>query len=223
MRIRIALTTAVAVIVIPSVLFTFFSSTPAASARVTRHEAIGQHRAAKIDMKLMSYAQAEKVAKLATYYNAVTASQVATYLKGVQEAAYLKDLAFFQAIALQKQQQAAAAVAAAAAAAAAAPAPAVATPAVPAPAPAPAPAAGSSDASSTNTADWACIREHESGDNYSEGGGGAYQFEFGTWQALTGLPSPAEDYPPSVQDAAALELFAQRGWEPWTTRYVCGL
>ena len=36
---------------------------PAASARVTRHEAISQHRAVKIDSKLMSYAQAEKVAQ----------------------------------------------------------------------------------------------------------------------------------------------------------------
>ena len=97
--------------------------------------------------------------------------------------------------------------------------------AAPAPvaAPAPAPASGSSDATSTNTADWACIREHESGDDYAEGNGGAYQFGLGTWQALTGLPSPAEDYPASVQDAAALQLFAQRGWEPWTTRYACGL
>ena len=82
---------------------------------------------------------------------------------------------------------------------------------------------GGSDATSTNTADWACIREHESGDNYAEGGGGAYQFELATWQGLTGLPLPAEDYPPAVQDAAALELYAERGWEPWTTRYVCGL
>ena len=63
-----------------------------------------------------------------------------------------------------------------------------------------------SDATSTNTADWACIRQHESNDNYAEGNGGAYQFEFGTWTALTGLPSPAEDYPPAVQDAAALKL-----------------
>ena len=55
------------------------------------------------------------------------------------------------------------------------------------------------------------------------GNGGAYQFELGTWTALTGLPSPAEDYPPAVQDAAALKLYAQRGWEPWSTRYVCGL
>jgi len=87
----------------------------------------------------------------------------------------------------------------------------------------PAPAAGGSDATSTNTADWACIRQHESGGNYSEGGGGAYQFEFGTWNSLTGLPAPAQDYPPSVQDGAALKLYAERGFEPWTTRYVCGL
>src|ERR1700735_3628336 len=40
-RIRIALTTAVAVIVIPAILFAVFSSTPAASARATRHEAAG--------------------------------------------------------------------------------------------------------------------------------------------------------------------------------------
>ena len=83
--------------------------------------------------------------------------------------------------------------------------------------------AGGSDATSTNTADWACIREHESGDDYSVGNGGAYQFELGTWTALTGLPSPAEDYPPAVQDSAALKLYSERGWEPWTTRYVCGL
>ena len=98
---------------------------------------------------------------------------------------------------------------------------------VPVPVPGPVPAAavpsGASDATSTNTADWACIRLHESGGNYSVGNGGAYQFEFGTWTALTGLPSPAEDYPPAVQDAAALKLYSERGWEPWTTRYVCGL
>ena len=90
-------------------------------------------------------------------------------------------------------------------------------------APAPTPTGGATDATSANTADWACIRQHESNDNYAEGNGGAYQFEFGTWNALTGLPSPAEDYPPAVQDAAALKLYAQRGWEPWSTRYVCGL
>ena len=94
---------------------------------------------------------------------------------------------------------------------------------LPAPAPAPAPAGGVSDATSTNTPDWACIRQHESGGNYSIGNGGAYQFELGTWTGLTGLPAPAEDYPAAVQDSAALKLYSQRGWQPWTTRYVCGL
>lgn len=70
---------------------------------------------------------------------------------------------------------------------------------------------------------WACIRWHESRDNYTAPGGGAYQFEDGTWEAVTGLPGPAEDYPPAVQDAAALKLFDERGFEPWTTRWVCGL
>ena len=79
------------------------------------------------------------------------------------------------------------------------------------------------DATSTDTPDWACIREHESGDNYSDGNGGAYQFEDGTWQSTTGTPGPAEDYSPAQQDAAALELYNERGWEPWTTRWVCGL
>jgi hypothetical protein len=26
-----------------------------------------------------------------------------------------------------------------------------------------------------------------------------------------------------VQDAAALKLYGERGWEPWTTRFLCGL
>jgi hypothetical protein len=120
-----------------------------------------------------------------------------------------------QAAAAQAARSAAAAKTAAAAQAQAV--------AAPTPTPAPAASGGGSDATSADTADWACIRQHESGGNYAEGNGGAYQFELGTWTALTGLPSPAEDYPASVQDAAALRLYSQRGWEPWTTRYVCGL
>ena len=218
MRIRIALTTAVAVIAIPVVLFALFSSTPAASARVTGHEAISQHRAVKINLKLMSYAEAQKVAKMATFYSAVTAHQ---------EATYFADLAFFKAVAVQQQQQAAAqatataAAARAQAAAAVAAAPAAAS--APAAAPAAAPAGAASDATSTDTADWACIRQHESGGNYGEGGGGAYQFVDGTWTSVTGLPGPAQSYPAATQDSAALRLYAQRGWAPWTTRYVCGL
>ena len=158
-------------------------------------------------MKLMSYAQAQKVAKLATFYNAVTAQQEATYFK---EIVFLKALAAQQAAAVAAQQAAAARAAAAASAPAAV-------------VPAPVPSSGGSDATNTNTPDWACIRQHESSDNYSEGGGGAYQFELGTWEGLTGLGTPAEDSPPAVQDAAALKLFSERGWAPWTTRYVCGL
>ncbi len=216
MRIRIALGTAIAVIVLPALLFALFSI-PAASARVTRHEAISQHRTVRVNSKLMSYTQAEKVAKLATYYQAVAAQQEATYFK---ELAFLK--AYQQLQQLQAAQRAAAAANQAQAAAAAARAQAAAVVA-PAPAPAPAPAGALSDATSTNTPHWACIRQHESGGNYSDGNGGAYQFQFGTWNALTGLPSPAQDYPASVQDAAALKLYSQRGWQPWTTRYVCGL
>jgi hypothetical protein len=93
-RIRIALTTAVAVIVIPAILFAVFSSTPAASARVTRHEAAGSHHLVRINDKLMSYSQARKVAETVTYANAVEAAQRATFLK---------DLAFTQAVAAQEQ------------------------------------------------------------------------------------------------------------------------
>jgi hypothetical protein len=81
----------------------------------------------------------------------------------------------------------------------------------------------SSDGSSVDTADWSCIRWHESRDNYGEYGGGAYQFEQGTWESVTGLTGAPQDYPAATQDAAALKLYSERGWEPWSTRYVCGL
>ena len=145
-------------------------------------------------MKLMSYAEAQKVTKLATFYNAVVAQQEASYLKAV---AYLRTVAAQSSVPAPGAHAVTASL--------------------------PVPASSGSDASSTNTPDWACIREHESGGNYAEGGGGAYQFELGTWEGLTGLSTPAQDSPASVQDAAALRLYAERGWEPWTTRYVCGL
>jgi hypothetical protein len=209
-RIRIALTTAMAVLVIPFLIFALFTSSQSASARV-RHTAGTRHRAARVDLRLMSYAQAQKAAKLADFYNAVIAQEEQTYLRGIN---------YVETVAAQQAAQAAAQRAAAqqAAAAAAASARVVAAPVATA-----APAGSASDATSTNTADWACIRAHESGGNYSEGGGGAYQFALGTWEGLTGLSTPAEDSAPAVQDAAALRLYAERGWEPWTTRYVCGL
>jgi hypothetical protein len=70
---------------------------------------------------------------------------------------------------------------------------------------------------------FACIRQLESGGNYSTPGGGAYQFEDGTWHAL-GYSGSAQDYPPDVQDAAAHQLQASQGWTPWyNTARACGL
>src|SRR3984957_10739150 len=70
-RIRIALATAMAVIALPAIFFAFFSSTSAATTRVSRHEATSQHRTVKIDDTLMSYSQAQYAAKLVDYSNAV--------------------------------------------------------------------------------------------------------------------------------------------------------
>jgi len=152
---------------------------------------------------------------MVTYANAVEAGEVQTYLS---------EISYIKMVAAQRQQQAVAQAAAAASVTTAARVQAVAAPApVPSSTPAPSPSGDGSDATNTDTADWACIRQHESDDNYTIGNGGAYQFELGTWTSLTGLPSPAEDYPAAVQDAAALKLYSQRGWEPWTTRDVCGL
>jgi hypothetical protein len=90
------------------------------------------------------------------------------------------------------------------------------------------------DATSAATDDWACIRQLESGDDYVENSGngysGAYQFLPTTWnEAVTGAGlgqyanGEANLAPPTVQDAAALWLYRQDGWSPWSTRYVCGL
>ncbi len=87
-RIRVA-TLAIAVLVIPAILVSLLTVTPAASTRV-RHEAGTRHRAARIDDRLMSYAEAQKVAKLATFYDAVTNQTVKTYL---QEADFLEAVA----------------------------------------------------------------------------------------------------------------------------------
>ena len=93
-----------------------------------------------------------------------------------------------------------------------------------APAPAPAPAPVITDATSTTTPDWACIRVHESGDRFNSptAPGGAYGFLEGTWLSLgySGWPYEAS---PAVQSQAALFLYNELGWQPWSTRFVCGL
>lgn len=73
---------------------------------------------------------------------------------------------------------------------------------------------------------WACIRFHESSDNYADNTGngyyGAYQFSEATWLSVggTGLPS---DAPPAVQDALAQQLQARSGWGQWSTASLCGV
>jgi hypothetical protein len=106
MRIRIALGTAVAVIVVavPSVLTSLITSDPAL-AQATRHDAVGSHQSAdpqhavRINDKLMSYAQAGQVAQEVTYANAVETAQQATFYN---ELSFYKDLSFFQAVAAQE-------------------------------------------------------------------------------------------------------------------------
>ena len=101
MRIRIALGTAVAVIVVavPSVFTSLITSDPAL-AQATRHEAVDSRQGAdtqhavRLDDTLMSYSEARKVAQMVTYANAVQAAQQATFYN---------DLAFFQAVAAQEQ------------------------------------------------------------------------------------------------------------------------
>lgn len=68
---------------------------------------------------------------------------------------------------------------------------------------------------------FACIRQMESSDNYSEPGGGAYQFLDSTWHSL-GQPGTASDAPPWVQDAMAVALQQRSGWGQWTTAPLCG-
>ncbi len=102
MRIRIALSTAVAVIVVavPTVFMSLCTS-DAAWAQATRHQAVGSHQGAathhgvRINDTLMSYSQAHQVAKLVTYSNEVQEAH--------QAAAFYKALAFFQAVAVQEQ------------------------------------------------------------------------------------------------------------------------
>ena len=115
MRIRIALATATAVIALPAIFFAVSSSTSAASPRLIRHEASSQGRTVRIANKLMSYSQAENVAKLVNFSNAVELKQEETYLT---EVAYLKSVASQQQFlkSLAAQQQAAQAAAAAQAA-----------------------------------------------------------------------------------------------------------
>jgi resuscitation-promoting factor RpfA len=76
-------------------------------------------------------------------------------------------------------------------------------------------------------AQWASLRQCESGGNYtvvSANGRyyGAYQFNLSTWQTVggTGYPNQAS---PAEQDYRALYLYRMRGWQPWTCAARLGL
>ncbi len=94
-------------------------------------------------------------------------------------------------------------------------------PPAPVPVPVPVPV---TDANSVATADWLCIRVHESGDRYNSPSApsGAYGILISTWRSfgLSGWPYQA---PASVQDNVALELYARYGFHPWSSRFACGL
>ena len=176
-RIRIALGTAVAVIAIPAIFFAFFSSTSAASARVTRHEASSQHRTGE-DRRHTDVVRPSPrtLAKMVNYANAVDARPGGD----LPHRGRLSEGARCRATAARRRrkQQARSSRSGSCAARSTRPAP---SPRRRRRRRRPRRSGGGSDATSTNTADWACIRQHESGGNYSVGNGGAYQFELGTW------------------------------------------
>jgi peptidoglycan hydrolase-like protein with peptidoglycan-binding domain len=74
--------------------------------------------------------------------------------------------------------------------------------------------------------DWSRLRMCEASGNYqiNTGNGyyGAYQFNLSTWKSVggTGYPNQAT---PAEQDARALKLYRQRGWQPWTCATILGL
>ncbi len=112
MRIRIALTTAVAVfIALPTFIFTLCSSTSTASTQASRHEMVdvhlgaSAHKAVRIDDKLTSYTEAReagKAAPLATYADAAQTTKEATFFKDLIS---VKVMSFIEAVAQQQAAQ----------------------------------------------------------------------------------------------------------------------
>ena len=73
---------------------------------------------------------------------------------------------------------------------------------------------------------WYRLRMCESSNNYGTDTGnghyGAYQFDVPTWRSVggSGLPSRASK---AEQDARALILYRERGWQPWQCAGILGL
>ncbi len=77
-----------------------------------------------------------------------------------------------------------------------------------------------------SAAAWKKLRVCESSDNYQTDTGnkhfGAYQFDLATWRGTgaVGYPNLAR---PAEQDARALILYRERGWQPWQCAKIVGL
>lgn len=73
---------------------------------------------------------------------------------------------------------------------------------------------------------WRQLRMCESSNNYSIDTGndhyGAYQFDLATWRSVGGSGNPAQASP-AEQDARALILYRERGWQPWQCATILGL
>lgn len=74
--------------------------------------------------------------------------------------------------------------------------------------------------------DWYRLRVCESSDNYRTNTGnghyGAYQFDLPTWRSVGGSGYPYQASP-AEQDARALMLYRERGWQPWQCAGIVGL
>jgi peptidoglycan hydrolase-like protein with peptidoglycan-binding domain len=86
--------------------------------------------------------------------------------------------------------------------------------------------AGSSANADPSAHTWHRLRTCESSDNYriNTGNGyyGAYQFDLATWRSVGGNGLPNRASKPE-QDARALILYRERGWQPWTCASILGL
>ncbi|AZI59089.1 hypothetical protein EH165_14015 [Nakamurella antarctica] len=86
--------------------------------------------------------------------------------------------------------------------------------------------AGGVASADPTSADWAAVRQCESGGRYNINTGngyyGAYQFDLPTWRSVggSGLPSEAT---PAEQDLRALTLYRMRGWSPWICAALVGV
>ena len=182
MRIRIALTTAIAVIALMTTgIFTLSISRQPASAQAATHHTTPTGAAAALSHSALSAFAIPKTHSSTT--STPPASKAAVTPTPAPPAA-----------------------------------PVVATP------PPPPPPPPVTDATSVDTADWMCIRVHESGDQYNSPAApsGAYGILISTWRSFgySGWPYEA---PASLQDQVALELYARDGWRPWSSRFACGL